>query len=140
MAECLLAAQGLPVRVFVPGQPPEPISAELDGWRAAVAKLRTIYAVEWMIVKNYSLSDAEKLELVRDYVAGEKWGDFTYFEGISKAYLVDKPVSYTHLLELPTPKRLFIALNASRTGAASVTAEFCTASLSIPTKYVSARL
>ena len=98
MAECLLAAQGLPVRVFVPGQPPEPISTELDGWRAAVAKLRTIYAVEWMIVKNYSLSDAEKLALVRDYVAGEKWGDFTYFEGISKAYLVDKP-NETQLVE-----------------------------------------
>ena len=43
-------------------------------------------------------------------------------------------------LEEPTPKRLFTALNASSTGAASVTAEFCMASFSIPTKYVSARL
>ena len=91
MAECLLTAQGLPVREFVLGQPPEPISSELDGWRSAVAKIRTIYAVEWMIVKNYSMPDNDKLALVRDYVENEKWGDFTYFEGISKAYLVDKP-------------------------------------------------
>ena len=33
-----------------------------------------------MIVKNYSLPDADKLALVRDYVDGKKWGDFLYFE------------------------------------------------------------
>ena len=43
-------------------------------------------------------------------------------------------------LEEPTPKRLFTALKASSTGAASVTAEFWMGSLSMPTKYVSARL
>ena len=91
MAECLLAAQGLTPRELVLGQPPEPISSELAGWREATAKIRTIYAVEWMIVKNYALPDSEKLALVRDYVDGKKWGDFLYFEGISKAYLVDKP-------------------------------------------------
>ena len=91
MAECLLAAQGLSPRELVLGQQPEPISSELAGWREATAKIRTIYAVEWMIVKNYALPDSDKLALVRDYVDGKKWGDFLYFEGISKAYLVDKP-------------------------------------------------
>ena len=43
-------------------------------------------------------------------------------------------------LDEPTPKRLFTALKASSTGAARVTAAFCTGSLSMPTKYVSARL
>ena len=38
------------------------------------------------------------------------------------------------MLDAPTPKRLFTALKASMTGAASVTAAFCTGSFSIPTK------
>ena len=38
------------------------------------------------------------------------------------------------MLELPTPNRLLTALKASSTGAASVTAAFCTGLLSIPTK------
>ena len=37
-------------------------------------------------------------------------------------------------LELPTPNRLLTALKASSTGAARVTAAFCTGSPSIPTK------
>jgi len=44
------------------------------------------------------------------------------------------------MLELPMPNRLLTALNASRSGAASVTAAFCTGSFIMPTKNVSARL
>ena len=44
------------------------------------------------------------------------------------------------MLEVPTPNRLFTALKASITGYTRVTAAFCTGSLSIPTKKVSARL
>ena len=44
------------------------------------------------------------------------------------------------MLEEPTPKRLFTALNANITGATSVTAEFSKALFSILTKKVSARL
>ena len=44
------------------------------------------------------------------------------------------------MLELPTPNRLFTALNAKSTGAASATAAFSTGLLIIPTKYVSAIL
>lgn len=91
MAECLLAAQGLPVRPLIMGEPPEAISPELDEWRTLVAKLRVIYAVEWMIVKNFGLPTNEKLAFVEDYVANEKWGDFMYFKTVSQAYLRDKP-------------------------------------------------
>jgi hypothetical protein len=91
MAECLLAAQGLPVRPLSMGEAPEVISHELDEWRSLVAKLRIIYANEWMIVRNFTLPINEKIALVRDYVANEKWGNFLYFKSISKDYLIDKP-------------------------------------------------
>ena len=56
-------------------------------------------------------------------------------DGIKKGDWINE-----HMLELPTPNRLLTALKARSTGAASVTAAFCTGLFIIPTKYVSARL
>ena len=45
-----------------------------------------------------------------------------------------RPSARDIMLEQPVPKRLLTALKAGRTGAASVTAAFCTGLFSIPTK------
>lgn len=90
MAECFLAAQGIEVRKWRAGEAPEPISPELDEWRALNEKVRRIYACEWMLVRNYGLSLEEKLAFMRDYAANEKQ-TIPYFKAISVEYLKDKP-------------------------------------------------
>ena len=45
-----------------------------------------------------------------------------------------RPMALLIMLELPTPNRLFTALNASSTGAAKVTDAVWMGSLTIPTK------
>ena len=51
-----------------------------------------------------------------------------------------RPSARDIMLEQPVPKRLLTALNASSTGAMSVTAAFWIGSFSRPTNHVSARL
>ncbi len=91
MADCFLAAQGLPVRKYSPGELPEPIIPELDEWRDLVGKVRDIFAVESMIVKDYNLSLDEKLKFIENYLTEQKYNDFLYFKTISERYLVNKP-------------------------------------------------
>lgn len=91
MAECFLTAQGLPVREFVAGEPPAAISPSLDEWRSLVGKLGDIYAVEWMVVRNFTLPDDEKIALVSGLVAQNKWRGIPYFERITTGYLENKP-------------------------------------------------
>ena len=91
MADCFLAAQGLPVRKYSPGELPEPIIPELDEWREFVAKYRTIFAVESMIINNYALPLDEKLRYVRNYLDEKRYKDFLYFKTISEQYLETKP-------------------------------------------------
>ncbi len=90
MAGCFLQTQGLQPGEYLPL---ERIIADADmaEWSSLVAKLRNIYASEWMIVCDYTLSYEEKMKKVGEYVDGKKWGDFTYFENLSKDYLRDKP-------------------------------------------------
>lgn len=91
MADCFLAAQGLPVRKYSPGELPEPIIPELNEWREIVGKIRDIFAVESMIVKDYDLSLDEKLKFIENYLTEQKYKDFLYFKTISERYLVNKP-------------------------------------------------
>ena len=94
MAECFLRAQGLEVPEFVLGKQPEPISPELDVWRKNVARLREIFAIEWMVIQNYELSYEEKMAFMKDYVDNERWsgsGAAEYFKSVSPRYLENKP-------------------------------------------------
>lgn len=90
MTECFLKAQGLETEEYVPI---EKLNADsgMSEWSSLVTKLRNIYASEWMIVCDYGLSYEEKMKKVREYVDGKKWGDFIYFENLSRNYLIDKP-------------------------------------------------
>ncbi len=94
MAECFLTAQGLPVRSWIANEEPEPIPAMFDEWRQNTDYLRGIYAVEWMVVRNYSLSYDEKIAAVERYrteQAATSQGIPPYFDYITKMYLDHKP-------------------------------------------------
>lgn len=91
MADCFLAAQGLPVRKYYPGEAPEPIIPELDEWRDLVMKYRYIFAVETMIVRDYGLPTDKKLKFVENYLSEKKYNDFLFFKTISEQYLENKP-------------------------------------------------
>ena len=91
MADCFLAAQGLPVRKYYPGDQPEPMIPELDEWRTLVAKQREIFAVESMIVRETEKPTEEKLKFVEDYLTEKRYNDFMYFKTISEHYLENKP-------------------------------------------------
>lgn len=90
MAECFLWAQG---EDPIPYEPIEEITktAGLTEWADLVSKQRNIFAGEWMIVCNYSASYEEKMKIVTDYVNEKRWGDFQYFEHLSKDYQMNKP-------------------------------------------------
>ena len=91
MADCFLAAQGLPVRKYYPGDQPELMIPELDEWRTLVAKQREIFAVESMIVRETEKPTEEKLQFVENYLAEKRYNDFMYFKTISERYLENKP-------------------------------------------------
>ena len=90
MAECFLRAQGLWADEY---QSIDDVirDAGLDEWHTLVGKLRDLYAGEWMIVCNYSLSFEEKMKAAKEYIEQEKWGDFLYFKNLSKTYYENKP-------------------------------------------------
>ncbi|MBQ8509355.1 MAG: hypothetical protein IJ493_05535 [Clostridia bacterium] len=90
MAECFLGAQGLEIDPFKPIAEVK-AAAGLTEWSDEVAKLRSIYAAEWMIVKNYSLPTEQKLAFVEDYRANKRWGAMEVFDGLSQQYLDNKP-------------------------------------------------
>ncbi len=94
MAECFLTAQGLPVRPWVANDEPEPIPAMFDEWRQNTDKLRGIYAVEWMVVRNYALALEDKIAAVEKYRAerlASPEGIAPYFDTITRMYLENKP-------------------------------------------------
>lgn len=90
MTEWFLLEQGLTPDAFAPIEEVTE-KAGLTRWAENVARLRNLYASEWMIVKNYTLPLEEKLAFVRDYVAREGWNGFEYFHTLALEYLDWKP-------------------------------------------------
>ncbi len=90
MAECFLAAQGLPVREWVADEAPAGLSARVSEWREVSLRVRCIMNTEWLIVHDYSLPTEKKLELIDDYIAGEKWGEAAFFRSLAEGYRADK--------------------------------------------------
>ncbi len=93
MAECFLSAQGLPVRPWIPNDEPAQISPVFDAWRADVVVIRSLYAVEWMVVRNYGLPYDEKIAAVNRYreeTAATPAGIPPYFDTITRTYLENK--------------------------------------------------
>lgn len=103
IADCYLAAQGLPTREFVCGEVPPAISAELAPIRELCSYIRKIYDVDSMIIHNDTLSDEVKLEIIADYVSHQRWEDTcapSYFELISKLYSKTKPHQSEYVAEI----------------------------------------
>lgn len=90
MAEIVLREQGLEPEAY---QPIEDLASEagLTEWREAVAKVRDIYAAEWMLVCNYSASFDQKMSIINEYIRNKSWGDFQYFNNLSHRYRETKP-------------------------------------------------
>jgi len=80
MARCFLENQGLEYSSS------DYCDERFKNWKTAVEDLRDHYAVECMIIRNYTMPIDEKISLLEDYVEKQRW-QTQYFERISKKYL-----------------------------------------------------
>ena len=86
MAECFLRFQG-----FDEGVDKE-IPEYLDRWRKLVQIHRDIHMTEYFIVKDYSLTDAQRLEKVKEYIENKlDNNDRGWFFKLTKSYMENKP-------------------------------------------------
>lgn len=88
MAECFLRFQGLEI-----GEE-KPLPAYFSRWDQKLWELLYgIFAVENMVIRDYSLPLEEKLAFVRGYIAQNRFPEMPkgFFERIARAYLVNKP-------------------------------------------------
>jgi len=92
MAGCILSSQGLtpePYKVLSEELSDLPLLAE---WNSIAGKVTSIYAVEWMVVRNFDLPDDEKLTLVQKSIDDGKWEGIPYFQSITTNYMKNKPL------------------------------------------------
>ncbi len=91
MASCILSAQGLIPDAY------KPLSEELSDlpplaeWNSLAGKVTSIYAVEWMVVRNFDLPKDEKLALVQKTIDDGAWEGIPYFQSITASYMKNKP-------------------------------------------------
>lgn len=95
MAESFLTFQGLQIDAEAP------IPAYLDGWRDRVIRQRRLYGAEYMLLKDPTMTEAEKLAYIRRRVAQSDFGR-PALEPFFRAYAVDKPNEETICREIHT--------------------------------------
>ena len=91
MACTVLSAQGLTPDDYRPLVEELSDLPPLAEWNALAAKVTSIYAVEWMVVRNFELPNDEKLALVQRTIDENKWDGVPYFQNITAAYMKNKP-------------------------------------------------
>lgn len=91
MAECLLASQGLTADPYMPIEQIREADRPFDEWCAISGKIAGLYAVEWMVIRNYGLPTAEKLALVQSYIDDGRYNESPYFKNITKQFMENKP-------------------------------------------------
>ena len=80
MAKYFLAQQG------IEALPEGPIPEYFANWRDKLFVYRSIAAAECMIIRDYTMPQEEKYELMREYLKARKWS-ITYFETIANRYM-----------------------------------------------------
>lgn len=80
MAKCFLESQGLEIGEFAP------IPDYLSELRETTMILRNIRAVELMVIRDFFLSDEEKIKIVQEYVY-ENRAPTDYFRNITRIFL-----------------------------------------------------
>lgn len=91
LAQCVLGSQGLEIDPYQPIE--ELMAAEplLGEWNALSGTIARLYAVEWMVIRNYELPTEEKLALVQSYIDDGRYNDMPYFLNISNQFMENKP-------------------------------------------------
>lgn len=84
LARCILLHQGLEI-----GEE-KPIPEYLNEWGDRISRLRTVFAAEYMIIKDQTLDDEGKIAFMRDKIERCDWGQ-AVFERFIRAYVADKP-------------------------------------------------
>ena len=84
IAKLILAAQGLSADIA------DFAETEFPEHHDVVSKIRRLYAVEWMVIRNFDLPAEEKLSFIRAYL-DEKRYPREYFESIARDYISYAP-------------------------------------------------
>lgn len=91
MAECFLGSQGLAIDPYMPIEELKAAEPLLGEWNVLSGKIAGLYAVEWMVVKNFTLPTEEKLALVQSYIDDGRYKDIPYFQNITNLFMEYKP-------------------------------------------------
>ena len=91
MAECVLGSQGLDIDPYQPMEELKAAEPLLAEWNILSGKIAGLYAVEWMVVRNFALPTEEKLALVQSYIDDGRYNDNPYFRNITKLFMENKP-------------------------------------------------
>lgn len=91
LAKRILQEQGLDIGAF------RPMPAYLTQWRDAVAAYRGLYAVEYMVIANDSMTPHQKIGFIQDYLDRQAYNDPTrdegtnaFFKRVGENYLQNK--------------------------------------------------
>lgn len=91
LAQCVLGSQGLEIDPYMSVEVLKAYDPMLREWSTLTGTIAGLYAVEWMVIRNYELPTEEKLALVQSYIDDGRYKDVPYFLNISNQYLENKP-------------------------------------------------
>lgn len=91
LAECVLGSQELSADPYLSIEELKAAEPLLGEWQMLAGKVAGLYAVEWMVIRNFSLPTEEKLALVQSYIDEDKYSDQPYFQNITKLFMEYKP-------------------------------------------------
>ena len=91
IAEAILMSRGMPMDG-------DPMAPHIERLTQKISDFRSLWAVEYMLIEDDSLTNEERLSFMEDFVANETWNDPKYPDGprpyfatISRKYLALKP-------------------------------------------------
>ena len=91
LAECVLGSQGLTIDPYTPIEELKAAEPLLGEWNTLSGKIAGLYAVEWMVIRNFALPTEEKLALVQSYIDEDRYSGVPYFQNITRMFMENKP-------------------------------------------------
>ncbi|MBQ8641663.1 MAG: hypothetical protein IJ480_05540 [Clostridia bacterium] len=91
LAECFLGSQGLEIDPYQPIEELKAAEPLLGEWNDLAGKVAGLYAVEWMVIRNFALPTEEKLALVQSYIDDGRYSEQLYFRNITGMFMENKP-------------------------------------------------
>lgn len=91
LAQCLLGSQGLTIDPYTPLEALKEAEPLLGEWSTLTGKISGLYAVEWMVIRNFAMPAEEKLALVQSYIDDGRYSEQPYFRNITNQFMEYKP-------------------------------------------------